>query len=228
MAADKHVRGELVRGLIAGENDYTSQFTGIFRRDIESRNIPGLSAQIQVLKPRPERHFGADACIILKSDTHFKIGIFEAKWPSLSLGKKYWDSFKKFISSSRFSSQLQRQNRYWPDFAIWEMFYSEYPYFAQPSCMPDEVSACVWHDDAYRFMRANVRSSITWNNSHLISLLEAVGPLTIGDVMQSMCACTHGRKFVISEYNALTDELAVASHALVITYSGNGEALEFD
>lgn len=228
MSADKVVRGELIAGIIAKEDDYTSNFTGVFRRDIQARSIPGLSAQIQVLRPRAERHFGADACIILKNNTHFKIGIFEAKWPHFIRGAKKWDTFKRLVSMSRFSSQLIRQKQYWPDVAIWEMFYSEYPYFSQPSYMPDEGSACVWHNDAHRFMLANIKISMTWRTVHVKALLEAVGPLTIGDVVQAMCVCTHGTKFLISEYNKIIENMDLPSELLVITYSGDGEVLEHD
>lgn len=79
--ADRLVRADLIEGIVVSENDYTSNFTSAFRREIHARAIPGLTAKIQVLNPSTERELGADACVILQNNREFKAGIFEAKWP---------------------------------------------------------------------------------------------------------------------------------------------------
>jgi hypothetical protein len=81
---DRAIRAELIEGLIATENDYTSNLTAAIRRQINSRAIPHLHATSYVLKPRVERAVGADACIVLANSSDFKLCIFEAKWPRLS------------------------------------------------------------------------------------------------------------------------------------------------
>lgn len=149
--ADRLIRADLIEGIVVSENDYTSNFTGSLRREIHARAIPGLSAKIQVLTPCAERDLGADACVILRNENEFKAGIFEAKWPRFSTHVNAWDSRQKSSGRSHFNTQLQRQHLQKPYAAIWEMFYCEYPFGYQPSFMPNEGSACVWHDDAYNY-----------------------------------------------------------------------------
>ncbi len=122
--ADRLVRSDLIRGFVVTENDYTSNFTSAFRREINSRNIPGVFAHSQVLTPSVERQTGTDACCIFHNKDYFKIGLFEAKWPRLSTHIDSWDYLQKRNKKSHFDSQLDRQNRI-SGLAIWEMFYSE-------------------------------------------------------------------------------------------------------
>lgn len=87
--ADRMVRSDLAIGLIANENDYTSNLTSTIRRQINSKNRPHLKATSLVLKPRVERKLGCDASIILSNTKEFKVCLFEAKLPRLS---QYKDS----------------------------------------------------------------------------------------------------------------------------------------
>lgn len=127
--ADRLVRADLMHGIVVSENDYTSNFTSALRREINSRAIPGVSAHSQVLTPRIERKTGTDGCIIFRNKSHFKVGLFEAKWPRLSTHTNCWDSMQKSTGKSHFDSQLARQHPL-NNFAVWEMFYSEESYGA--------------------------------------------------------------------------------------------------
>ena len=62
--ADRLVSSDLISGIVVSENDYTSNFTSALRREVNSRNLPGISAHSQVLTPRVERKTGTDGCII--------------------------------------------------------------------------------------------------------------------------------------------------------------------
>ena len=141
--ADRMIRSELSQGLIASENDYTSNLTSTFRRQINARAAPGLKATSYVLKPGVERSTGTDACIILSNTKEFKVCIFESKWPRLTTHRNYWDSLQN-SGFSHFDEQLKKQASFSKYFAIWIMFYSEAEFGKQPTFMPKDVSSCVW------------------------------------------------------------------------------------
>lgn len=85
--ADRSIRSELVAGQIAGENDYTSNFTAEFRRQINAKAYPGLVAISFVPPSTYERKVGVDACIVLSNNTEAKICLFEGKWPTAAPNK---------------------------------------------------------------------------------------------------------------------------------------------
>lgn len=215
--ADRLVRADLIDNLIVSENDYTSNFTSAFRREVNARAIAGLSARIQVLNPKAERALGADACVILENSTHFKAGIFEAKWPRLKTRVNAWDSLQTGSKQSHFHTQLVRQSQQSPFLAIWEMFYCEFPFSSQPKFMPDFGSACVWHDDAYSYSAARSSNNVPWTDSELTSLLKA-RTLTISDVIEAMCMCTRGQKLALGEYKKAFGDSGMPFSALIITY----------
>ena len=68
--------------------------------------------------------FGCDVAIIFKSGNEVKIGMFEAKFPRLNKSRDDWDN-KNTHKISRFTSQLERQNRWENDVVIWEMFFND-------------------------------------------------------------------------------------------------------
>lgn len=216
--ADRLVRADLIDNLIVSENDYTSNFTSAFRREVNSRAIAGLSARIQVLNPRAERALGADACVILENSTHFKAGIFEAKWPRLKTRVNAWDSLQTASKQSHFHTQLLKQRQQSRFLAIWEMFYCEFAFSSQPKFMPDYGSACVWHDDAYSYSAARSSNNAPWTDNELTSLLKA-WPLTIGDVIEAMCMCAQGKKLALGEYEKVFGDAGMPFSALIITFA---------
>jgi hypothetical protein len=217
--ADRLIRAELIDGLIAGENDYTSNFTGALRREINSRAIPNFYAKSFVLKPSIERMVGADACIILANNMEFKICLFEAKWPRLKTHRNYWDSIQTATGNSHFHEQLIRQNTVARDLVIWEMFYCEYPFSTQPPFMPDHGSACVWHHDAYTASLGRPDHTKPWTDVELDNLLRP-NQITIQQVIDDICNC---RKGVIHRGNGYVQplvEYGIPSEALLIRYTG--------
>src|SRR5690606_8648366 len=110
--ADKSIRSDLALGYIADENDYTSNFTAEFRRQINAKTIPNVTATSYKINGSLERKTGIDACIILANDTEAKLCLFEAKLPRLTRKLNCWDSNQKSTGNSHFSSQLQRQCKF--------------------------------------------------------------------------------------------------------------------
>jgi hypothetical protein len=214
--ADRLVRADLAAGYIATENDYTSNFTGAFRREINSRAIPGLSAKAFVLRPSVERRLGADACFIFATPTQFKLGFFEAKWPRLSIRRDSWDSLQKSTGESHFHHQLTRQAMVTSSVAVWEMIYFEHRYGAQPSYAPPFGSACVWHDAAVA--ADSLRNPVnTWTDAELESLMKG-SCVGIEDVVSEICQCNAGRPLAGSDYARPLSDFGVPSNMLLIEY----------
>jgi hypothetical protein len=211
--ADRLVRADLINGFIVTENDYTSNFTSGLRREINSRAIPGLVAHTQVLTPAVERRTGTDACIIFRNRDTFKVGLFEAKWPRLSTHTNCWDSLQKSTSKSHFDSQLDRQ-RTLSGSAIWEMFYSEEPYGANPF-FPEYGSSCVWHADAFAISSARSQAA-PWTDAELTALL-AAKKHAIGDVVRSICECSEGLAQPVDMMQSHLRELGIKGKVLVIS-----------
>lgn len=217
--ADRLVRADLMRGFVVNENDYTSNFTSALRREINSRGIPGISAHTQVLSPPVERKTGTDGCIVIRNSTHFKVGLFEAKWPRLSTHTNCWDSLQKKTAISHFDSQIARQHAL-SDFAIWEMFYSEEPYGPNP-LFPDFGSACVWHADAFNVSSTRTQSS-PWTDNELTTLLSA-SKLSIGKILEAICSCTHGIPIAGDRIQEQLRELGIKGNVLVINLAMAGD-----
>ena len=143
---------------------------------------------------------------------HFKVGLFEAKWPRLSTHTNCWDSLQKSTATSHFDSQLDRQHGLM-SFAIWEMFYSEEPYGANP-LFPQFGSSCVWHSDA--FAVSSVRNHATpWDDTELTLLL---GNYTngIGHVVTSILECKQGLRYPADSMAEQLRELGIKGKVLVV------------
>lgn len=214
--ADRLVRSDLISGFVVSENDYTSNFTSALRREVNSRNLPGISAHSQVLTPRVERKTGTDGCIIFRNTNHFKVGLFEAKWPRLSTHINYWDSIQKSTGKSHFDSQLDRQSSL-TSYAVWEMFYCEEPY-GQNQLFPQYGSSCVWHSDA--FVASSARNqTVPWDDTELTTLLTANGT-DIEHVVESILECKKGRRYPVDSLEGHLRELGIKGKVLVIDLGG--------
>jgi len=220
--ADRLIRSELIQGIIATENDYTSNFIGALRREINARSIRGLTAVIKVLNPTQERLLGADGCVILQNTTEFKAGIFEAKWPRLTTHTNCWDSIQQSSRLSHFDSQLLRQASASRYLAIWEMFYSEHPFQSQSQHFPPFGSACVWHAKAIQVSNARSNRSTPWTDPELLGLLSN-NYNDIKQVFEAICNCSEGVKMPNSNIAQAFGDLGVPHKALVINYNPTGE-----
>lgn len=213
--ADRLVRADLVHGFVVSENDYTSNFTSALRREINSRAIPGVSAHSQVLTPSVEQKTGTDGCIIFRNQTKFKVGLFEAKWPRLSTHVNCWDSIQKSTTTSHFDYQLEKQASYLSStgYAIWEMFYTEEPYGANP-LFPRFGSSCVWHADAFAISSKRIQTK-PWTDTELTSLLKT-RKTNIGNVVKSICKCKKGICYPTNGIRYSLENLGIKGEVLVI------------
>lgn len=216
--ADGRARVELSNSDIGSEPEYTANFITTFRRSVEDLDIPGLKATIRLLRKSDEEEFGADACIIFNNGTDCKIGVFEAKWPRLSMPDYRWDKFQGKTTQSHFDSQIFRQRPMFPKIAIWEMFYCEFPLALQPPYMPASGSACVWHDDAYNFASNRIHKSLPWTDSELKWLLMQQQPLIISDVVSAVCECSQGELIPIGGVRKAFGEAPLPRVVLEISY----------
>lgn len=202
--ADRLIRSELIEGIITGENDYTSNFTAQFRREINAFAHPKLKARSFVLPNSDEQKMGVDAAIILANleKREYKVCLFEAKWPRLKINGRAWDSKQRRRNSpsepSHFHTQLQKQQPFANVFAIWEMFYCEYEFKQQPGYMPDYLSSCVLHRHAFNASMNRSSGQRPWNDTDLENMLNAHGT-QIGVLLEQVCNCDLGTPLSISD-----------------------------
>lgn len=216
--ADRLTRADLIHGFIVDENDYTSNFTGAARREINARNIPQISAHSQTISQSLERAAGVDACIILANKNHYKIGLFEAKWPRASKSYK-WDYIQTSSQTSHFDSQILRQHRYAPQMAIWEMFYYEAPFQSSSHLFPSYGSACIWHEHAYNTTQARNNKN-EWSTHELEHSLLSHHTNDIHTIIKDICSCYKGE--VISNevhYEDLLEEIGFSGEVLLVNIS---------
>ena len=219
--ADKEARSDLVSGWIRDEDDYTSNFTGALRRIINSNSRSGLTATSFLLKPNLERAMGCDATIIIASQTEMKIAVFEAKLPRLSKPTAQWDRPQTSAGLSHFSDQLDRQKAFKADFAIFEMFYCDLPFGQQPQYMKNEVSSCVWHDNAVQFDSTRSGARPPWTRADLVQLLQ-LGNIDISGVLKSLCSCSVGKPIPAPRAGAeaMISDFHLSGHVLFVRAEG--------
>lgn len=221
--ADKEARSDLAGGFIKDENDYTSNFTGALRRIINSNSEYGLTATSFLLTHRVEREYGADAAIILSRGSESKVAVFEAKWPRFKIPGYAWDHAQTATGLSHYSDQLERQKR-WPHmYAVFEMFYNEYEFGAQPAFLDQHGSSCVWRDDAATFKSKRQKPDRLWSQDELKTLLQAK-QLTIGAVMREFGICTQGQAIPIAEPKAIGEEFRLPPQLLAIKATGENKS----
>lgn len=215
MLSDTEIRSDLSSGYIKNENDYTSNFTGAFRRNINSYTQTGLTATSMLLSSQHEQQMGCDATIIITSGGESKIAIFEAKWPRLSKQHYQWDYSQTSTGLSHYSDQLKRQKRHNGTLAIFEMFYCEFPFNKQPAYMQDRVSSCIWHDDAMLFNNNRTKPDSIWNQADLISMLQK-GNLEIGNIIRAICKCEKGKPIRMDNAESIVMEFRLPTNILYI------------
>lgn len=219
--ADREARSDLAGNYIATENDYTSNFTGALRRIINSNSSTGLMATSFILKPTFERSMGCDATIIVTSNGFAKVAPFEGKMPRFQSCNYQWDHAQTATGLSHFSNQLQRQAKYWHRFAIFEMFYCEYPFHKQPNYLKDDGSSCTWHDSTLAFDLLRSTAKHIWTRAELDAFLKK-GNISVSDVLASVCQCSHGEPIKMWDgVEALAQEFGIGGDVLHIASSDN-------
>ncbi len=217
--ADRLVRTELFAGIIASENDYTSNFTAALRREVNARAIPGLTAQSFVLKSAQERRYGTDACIVIANGSEHKVCLFEAKWPRLSTRQDCWDYLQSSSGNSHFHDQLKRQAAFADRYAIWEMFYCEYELQKQPVFFPNFGSACVWHKYASAVDGRRPDKKLAWTDIELQAML-TTHTVDIKKIIASVCECKEGTPIKGTDFNRSLGDYPSIQSGLLINYSG--------
>jgi hypothetical protein len=216
--SDREIRSDLARGFIRDENDYTSNFTGALRRNINSYSGHGLQATSILITPSEEREMGVDAAIILSRGNESKISVFEAKWPRFTEPEYEWDYQQTASGLSHFSDQLNRQSKLHPSIAVFEMFYCEYLFEQQPDFMQDFGSSCVWHDDAYGFKNHRARPDDIWTQRELSVMLDRRSA-GIGRVMHEFGSCRNGRPIRMIDPRSIAGEFRLPPRLLAISAS---------
>lgn len=218
--SDMEIRSDLIIGFIANENDYTSNFTGALRRNINSYSRTGLRATSYLLTPREEQTTGCDAAIIIQTGNVGKILLLEGKWPRLSAPHHAWDWKQTSSGLSHFSDQLSRQADFANRYAMVEMFYSEHPFDSQPPYMQPYGSSCVWHRDAMVHDKSRPSSPKVWSQAELISMLKN-GTHSIADVIEEVCLCHEGTQLGLPDtprFDVL--DFPLPTNVLVISAGG--------
>ena len=212
----------MVIGMIKDEDDYTSNFTGALRRNINCYSKTGIKATSYLLPTPIEQSVGCDATVIIQSKGFTKVALFEAKWPRFSKKHYAWDYKQTSKGLSHYSDQLDRQAQQASSFAIFEMFYCEYAFHAQPAHMQDEVSSCVWHHDAIKYKNSRKNPDAIWSQSELDGLLQK-GTLSIADILIDVCQCNQGKPISISVASDTIHEFRMTGNILVIEFDDKYE-----
>lgn len=214
--SDKEIRSDLCRNYITSENDYTSNFTGALRRNINSYTKTGLQATSYLLEPSLERQIGCDAAIIICSNGESKIAVFEAKWPRMATKNYKWDHAQTSTGLSHFSDQLERQKQHNGTLAVFEMFYCEFTPYTQPNYMQNEVSSCIWHDDAMSFKNNRVTPGSIWDQNDIESMLLKTVKLNVEDILKQVCQCQAGKPISMSDPEGIAREFSLPNNILFI------------
>ncbi len=222
--SDREIRSDLSLGLIVTENDYTSNFTGAFRRNVNCYSRTGLSARSFLLTPQLERAGGIDATIIISDKTSSKIMFFEAKWPRFKLANYKWDYAQTAPGLSHFSDQLDRQSQLSPAYPVFEMFYVEFPFRKQPAFLLDQYSSCVWHDDAIAFRSGRSGPMSVWTQKDCEDLIKNAS-CDIGVILESVAACRRGQPINSNKPEEIIRELHLEGNILAIS-GGRPEGVE--
>lgn len=213
--SDKEIRSDLIRNYIQNEDDYTSNFTGAFRRNINTYSRTGIRATSLLLSDKIERDAGCDAAIIIRSNGISKVAFFEAKWPRLRTNGYRWDYAQTSTGLSHYADQLDRQSRYLPTLAVFEMFYCEFPFGQQPAFMQAEVSSCVWHDQAALFRKSRADPDKVWDSSELIAMLSN-GNVKISQILSAVCNCDAGEPIQMEAPELIATEFRLAGNILLL------------
>ncbi|HSH73330.1 MAG TPA: hypothetical protein VK974_09760 [Methylophilaceae bacterium] len=221
--ADRSIRAELSIGLISDENDYTSNLTAEFRRQINTKAMHGLTAVSYKVNGSIERKTGTDACIILSNNIEAKMCLFEAKLPRLSTKVNAWDSIQKSTSQSHFSSQLQRQHRYKSYFSIWEMFYCDEHFKNQPKPFLDYVSSCIIHEEAITYDVSRTNKNAAWTDFELVDMHNKSRIYQLDELIESVCMCNIGTPINIQRVYGLLSEMERTVDVLSINYDESNE-----
>jgi hypothetical protein len=218
--SDKEARSDLAAGFVHDEDDYTSTLVGSLRRNINSYSQSGLKATSYMVSTRVERRSGCDAAIIVTSGGNTKITVFEAKLPDFRNGAHGWDYSQTATGLSHYSDQLQRQLLLPKDFAVFEIFYCDYPFGHQPAYMLDAGSSCIWRDDASIYDSQRTRHPNPWSGGELTAMLNQFTKRSFADMLRAVADCQAGLPISTMRGMVAAGEYQLDGHILEITAVG--------
>jgi hypothetical protein len=101
------------------------------------------------------------------------------------------------------------------------MFYCDFPFGSQPQYMHNSLSSCVLRDTARAFNSTRATAPAPWSTTDLIHLLSLGPPLTILELLNSMCTCKLGDPVPsMRDSMAFAGEFALEGEVLVIEAGG--------
>jgi hypothetical protein len=139
-----------------------------------------------------------------------------AFWPRFGVAGYQWDYNQTASGLSHFSDQLERQKRWSGTFAVFEMFYCEFPFGKQPPFLDDHGSSCIWHEDAEAFRARRADPDDVWSQSELQTMLQQKHA-NIVHVMIQFGECKKGRAIRMVEPEAIGREFQLPQRLLAIT-----------
>jgi hypothetical protein len=185
---DNYCREELRTGIIVSERDYVSCLSSRIRD--EFRNLPVFA---QTLRQGTEQENGVDGLILFQFNSEIKIGWYEAKWPRVMLADYAWDRVPPGHNLSHFTLQLLKQRHWEGQVALWEMFFNESDDGFESPPFEYFGSSCVWHRNAFDYMRHQGILFEPWATDQLKLLLETNG-INFYTVIYDMLSCKKGKR----------------------------------
>lgn len=210
---DTQVREDLQIGEIANERDYVSRLLTLFNYPLRFKiNNPTLKLNFsaKVNDSNKEKTFGCDSMIVFKANNQIKFGLFEAKWPRITIKPTYkWDTPQGSTKISHFTDQINRQTKWSKNTAIWEMFISEEKVGTHTPPYDKAASTCIKHEFALKFTKSNPKVQTTWSNIDLKDLIESeqgsassgIKETNLQTIIFDILTCSYGTPHNISPNN---------------------------
>ncbi len=98
-----------------------------------------------------------------------------------------WDRTKKCSEKSLFSSQLEKQQKYKDEYAVFQKFINNQIHSHPPSLAKDTAN-CVWHSDAMSFNQEHRNSpEAPWQTQQLLEMFDKRNSTDIGTILKAVC-----------------------------------------
>ena len=199
---DQSTRRDLFTGSVISENGYVERLITRVTDAAKRMAIPA-TCFTRALNQKESRKTGCDAMVVFRLGPLARIGMFEAKWPRISIPGYPWDAFQKGTKKSHFSDQISRQGAWLDSAAIWELIIVEQELGKQPSDYDALGSTCAWHTVADFLILNRPTDETLWTNEALsiLNALQAFFTVTadgssvrnIGDVIRSLLFTIPGK-----------------------------------
>lgn len=189
--ADMSANLDLKRRIIDTKKEYIADFTNRFAGFLGGPLSSGLTVD-KLLVPHNKHNnkSGCDTAIIITSKGLSKIAISKYKYPSFEEPQLSWDRAKKRTKKSLFSSQLDKQQNYENECAVFQKFINN-QLQNHPESLAKNSSSCVWYSDAVAFNQEQRDSpDDLWRTKHLLEMFEKKDTTDIGTILKKVCLDT--------------------------------------